>query len=59
MYELVNKEKVIEEINKGVELWCVDIPTLRTMACSEMSLQAIKGFIVKPETMFFKGTTSE
>lgn len=59
MYELVSKDKVIEEINRGVDLWCVDIPTLRTMACSDMSLQAIKGFIVKQETMFFKGTTSE
>lgn len=59
MYEKVNKENVIEEINKGVELWCVDIPTLRVMACSEMQLQAIKGFIAKAEAMFFKGTTSE
>lgn len=59
MYELVNKELVIEEINRGAEMWCVDIPTQRVMACSDMSLQAIRSFITKPEAMFFKGTTSE
>lgn len=59
MYEMVSKEKVIEELNRGVEMWCIDIPTLRVMKCAEMNLQAIRSFITKPEAMFFKGTTSE
>lgn len=59
MYELVSKDKVLEELNKGVDMWCVDIPTLRVMVCAEMNLQAIRSFIVKKDAMFFKGTASE
>lgn len=59
MYESVNRESVIEEMNKGVTLYCVDIPTLRTMNCDELNLHEVKYFISKPESMFFKRVTSE
>lgn len=54
MYELIEKENVITELNTGADLYIVDIPTRRVMNCSEMILTAIKSFIDKPEAMFFK-----
>ena len=58
MYELVSKENVLEELNNGSDLYCVDIPTARVMKCTDMRLSAIKGFIDKPETMFFKAVVN-
>ncbi len=54
MYELVSKENVLEVLNNGSEVYCVDIPTARVMKCTEMTLSSVKFFIDKPEAMFFK-----
>lgn len=54
MYSQVAKESVLTELNNASDLYCVDIPTLRVMRCAEMTLSAVKGFIDKPEAMFFK-----
>ena len=54
MYEQIDKENVLTELNNASDLYCVDIPTLRVMRCAEMTLSAVKGFIDKPEAMFFK-----
>ena len=59
MYKQIEKENVLAELNNGSDLYCVDIPTLRVMRCAEMTLSAIKGFIDKPETMFFTRVTNE
>ena len=58
MYEQIKKEDVLEELNNGSDLYCVDIPTARVMQCTDMRLSAIKGFIDKPETMFFKAVAN-
>lgn len=54
MFELVNKENVLTELNSGSVMYVVDIPTQRVMECSNMTLSAVKSFIDKPEAMFFK-----
>lgn len=54
MYEQIEKENVLTELNNSSDLYCVDIPTLRVMKCAEMRLSAVKSFIDKPEAMFFK-----
>lgn len=54
MYELVEKENVMEEMGSGSEMYVVDIPTRRVIACLDMTLSAVKSFLDKPETMFFK-----
>lgn len=59
MYKQIEKENVLVELNNASDLYCVDIPTLRVMRCAEMTLSAIKGFIDKPEAMFFKRVVNE
>lgn len=59
MYELVEKEDVITELNSGAKMYVVDIPTLRVMECEYMTLQAVKSFVEKPEAMFFKEVANE
>jgi len=54
MYEAIEKENVLAEMNAGATVYIVDIPTFRVMACGNMTLSAVKSFIDKPETMFFK-----
>lgn len=54
MYEIVEKENVLNEINNGATLYVVDIPTRRVMACNELMLVSIRSFIDKSGTMFFK-----
>lgn len=54
MYELVEKENVLAELNGGSVMYVVDIPTYRVMGCANMTLSAVKSFIDKPEAMFFK-----
>lgn len=54
MYKQVQKEDVLNELNSGSAMYIVDIPTLRVMACADMTLAAIKSFIDKPEAMFLK-----
>lgn len=54
MYEQVEKDNVLTELNSGSAMYVVDIPTLRVMVCAEMTLSAVKSFIDKPEAMFFK-----
>lgn len=58
MYVLISKENVLEELKNGSDLYCVDIPTARVMKCTNMTLNAIKGFIDKPEAMFFKAVVN-
>lgn len=59
MYELVEKENVLTELNNGADLYVVDIPTLRVMRCVEMTLQAVKSFIDKPEALFVEAVDNE
>lgn len=59
MYEQVEKENVLSELNNGVAMYIVDIPTARVMQCANMTLSAVKSFIDKPEAMFFKAVTNE
>ena len=59
MYEQVEKENVLTELNNASDLYCVDIPTYRVMLCAEMTMSAVKGFIDKAEAMFFKVVESE
>lgn len=59
MYKQIEKETVLTELNNGSDLYCVDIPTLRVMNCADMTLSAVKGFIDRPETMFFKRVVNE
>ena len=54
MYVQIKKEDVLEVLNNGSEVYCVDIPTARVMECTNMTLSAVKSFIDKPEAMFFK-----
>ena len=59
MYELIEKDNVLAELNKGSVMYVVDFPTLRVMECANMTLAAISGFIDKPEALFFKVVASE
>lgn len=59
MYEQIEKENVVSELNNGSDMYCVDIPTLRVMECAGMTLSAVRGFIDKPESMFFKRVVNE
>ena len=54
MYDLVEKGNVLEEMSNGSEMYVVDIPTSRVIACLDMKLSAVKSFLDKPESMFFK-----
>jgi len=54
MYELIEKDNVLNELNSGAVMYVVDIPTQRVMECANMTLSAVKSFIDKPEAMFFK-----
>ncbi len=59
MYELVEKENVLAELNKASVMYVVDFATLRVMECANMTLSAVKSFIEKDEAMFFKAVTNE
>ena len=59
MYELVEKDNVLTELNNGYVMYVVDIPTLRVMECANMTLSAVKSFIDKDEAMFFKAVANE
>lgn len=59
MYELVEKENVLTELNKATVMYVVDFATLRVMECANMTLSAVKSFIEKPEALFFKVVASE
>ena len=59
MYELVEKDNVLKELNDGYVMYVVDFPTLRVMECANMTLSAVKSFIDKAEAMFFKVAASE
>jgi len=59
MYELVEKDNVLKELNSGALMYVVDIPTARVMECANMTLSAVKSFIDKPEAMFFKAVANE
>ena len=59
MYELVEKENVLAELNGGSLMYVVDIPTQRVMECANMTLSAVKSFMDKPEAMFFKAVVNE
>lgn len=59
MYELVEKENVLTELNKASVMYVVDFATLRVMECANMTLSAVKSFIEKPEAMFFKVVSND
>lgn len=59
MYEQVEKSNVLTELDTGLPMYVVDIPTQRVMECATMTLQAVKSFINKPEAMFFKEIDNE
>lgn len=59
MYKLVEKSSVLTELNNGADMYIVDIPTQRVMNCADLTMSAIKSFIDKPESMFFKAITNE
>jgi hypothetical protein len=59
MYELVEKDNVLAQLNSGALMYVVDIPTQRVMECANMTLSAVKSFIDKPEAMFFKVVANE
>lgn len=59
MYKLIEKDKVLTELNSGSEMYAVDIPTQRVMDCSTLTLSAVKSFIDNPATMFFKAVANE
>ena len=59
MYELVDKDKVLTELNGGALMYVVDIPTQRVMECANVTLSSVKSFIDKPEAMFFKAVNNE
>jgi len=54
MYELIEKDNVLNTLNSGAVMYVVDIPTQRVMECANMTLSAVKSFVEKPEAMFFK-----
>lgn len=54
MYVLVDKDNVLKELNNEPQLYVVDVPTLRVMECANMTLQAVKSFMDKPEAVFLK-----
>lgn len=56
MYKQIEKENVLSELNSGSDLYCVDFPTFRVMRCADMTLSAVKSFIEKTESEFFKRT---
>lgn len=58
MYKQIEKTEVLDELSNGGNLYCVDIPTGRVMECANMTLSAVKGFIDKPEAMFFKAVVN-
>lgn len=58
MYEKVEKDNVLTELNNGADMYIVDIPTRRVMRCAEMKMDAIQSFRDKAETMFFKALTN-
>ncbi len=59
MFKQIEKENVLTELNNSSDVYCVDIPTLRIMRCVDLKLSAVKSFIDKPETMFFKPVANE
>lgn len=59
MYEQVEKANVLAELNNGSVMFAVDFPTQRVMECANMTLSAVKSFIDKPETVFFKEVVNE
>jgi len=59
MYEQVEKANVLTELNNGSVMYAVDFPTQRVMECANMTLSAVKSFIDKPETVFFKEVVNE
>ncbi len=59
MYELVEKNNVLNELNNGCVMYVVDFPTLRVMECANMTLSAVKSFVEKAEAMFFKAVANE
>lgn len=59
MYEQIEKDDVLKELNNGSVMYVVDIPTQRVMECANMTLSAVKSFIDKPEAMFFKAVADE
>ena len=54
MYELIDNDKALNEFISGAELYVVDVPTLRTLKCDEMTLQAVKSFVNNPDAVFIK-----
>lgn len=59
MYVQVDRDNVLAELNSGAVVYAVDIPTQRVMECANMTLSAVKSFIDKPETLFFKEVVNE
>ena len=53
-YTEVKKEYVIETLGKGDTVIMCDFSTMRMADCSDMTVNAIKSFIEKSETKFFK-----
>ncbi len=59
MYEQVEKSNVLNELNNGSVMYAVDFPTQRVMECANMTLSAVKSFIEKTGTVFFKEVVNE
>lgn len=57
-YEQLKKDYVIETLAKGNTVIVCDFSTMRMLDCCEMTVNTINSFIVKSETVFFKGVAS-
>ena len=54
-YEVIKKEYVIETLGKGNTVIACDFDTMRMVNCENMTINAIKSFIARDNTVFYKG----
>jgi hypothetical protein len=58
-YEQLKKDYVIETLAKGNVVIVCDFSSMRMLSCGEMTVNTIRSFMDKPDTVFFKGVVSE
>jgi hypothetical protein len=58
-YEVLKKDYVFQTLDKGAEVIICDFNALRMVDCNDLSVAAIKGFIVKPTAIFYKKVVTD
>ena len=58
-YVEIDKNSILNEIGGAERVIICDFDTLRIMDCKDMNMSAIKSFMAKDNTKFFKGVTND